>query len=67
MKKMTNFGLVAVLLATLATLSACSSKPKAEDKAENALVQQTQDLQVEEAFQPDDTADLGANSSGLGH
>ena len=84
MKKLTKLGLMAALLASLSLVTACSSKEKAqEENAEQALVQQTQELMadnepvleeestetpdIEESSSITDESDLGATSSGLGH
>ncbi|MCB9026566.1 MAG: hypothetical protein H6625_09640 [Bdellovibrionaceae bacterium] len=48
MKKLTKLGLLAALLASLSLFTACSSKEKAqEENAEQALVEQTQDMMAD--------------------
>lgn len=48
MKKLTKLGLLTVLLASLSIFTACSSAEKAqEENAEQALVEQTQDIMAE--------------------
>ena len=68
MKKLTNIGITLAMLASLSLLTACGSKDKVEENAEQALVEQTQDLMdennVEEetsAFQ--ETADFNEEES----
>ena len=67
MTKLTKIGLIAALLASF-SLTACGSKDKAEDNAESALVEQTQDLMSDDtdmdvesetaAFQETDTSNF---------
>jgi uncharacterized protein YcfL len=63
---------------TLSLTTACSSNKKSEDVAEQALIEQTQDLMADttetensestyENNMKADESDLGASSSGLGH
>jgi hypothetical protein len=78
MKTVTKFGLLIALLTNLTLLSACGSKNKNEDTAEQAAIEKTQEIMAETSTQKDgevtndteditDSSNLGASSSGLGH